>query len=322
MKVFLSLHLVGLIFLTGLAGCGSQADGAEKSVLPEATPTMTSTPEDVLPSATPAPTQVDSPWKVVRKIEPISFAATVVGFFDESLGYTAGYAGEVHYTTDGGETWPEGENASMCRFGMDILDAQTAWTIGNGGNVRVTHDGGRTWTPLADVPTGLSQFISMADETAGWAASATRLAATGDGGETWTEIAPPPGIQSIAALSLRTPDEGYLLDQRGMLFVTHDGGKEWRAKGLGLDEPISAPPRLPMGAVRFTDSDHGVVVVALADSGATMIALRTGDGGDTWTREALPEKTGVLFLARDASLLTVFSMDNHITLLRYQGDGG
>ena len=322
MKEVLPIRLVGLVFLAGLAGCGSQADGAEKSVLPEATPTMTSTPDYVLPSATPAPTQVDSPWKIVRKIEPISFAATVVGFFDESLGYTAGYAGEVHYTTDGGETWPEGENASMCRFGMDILDAQTAWTIGNGGNVRVTHDAGRTWTALADVPTGLSQFISMADGTAGWAANDIQLAATADGGETWAEIALPPGIQSIAALSLRTPDEGYLVDKRGTLFVTHDGGKEWTAKGLGLDEPISAPPRLPMGAVRFTDSDHGVVVVALADSGGTMIALRTADGGDTWTREIFPVKTGVLFLARDASLLTVFSLDNNITLLRYQGDGG
>jgi photosystem II stability/assembly factor-like uncharacterized protein len=316
MKNLASFHLSMILLLAGLAGCGG------KAAPPEDTPATETTPADAVPSATPAPAQEDGPWKVVRKIDPISFAATVVGFFDESLGYTAGYGGEVHFTTDGGKTWPAGVNASMCRFGMDILDAQTAWTIGNGGNVRVTNDSGQTWTPLADVPIGLSQFISMADGTAGWAATSIQLVATGDGGQTWTNVALPHGVRGIAALSLRTAEEGYFVDNGGDLYVTRDGGQTWAAKPLGVEKPVFTPKSLAMGAVRFTDSGHGVVIVNLEENGGELTVLRTADGGDTWTREVLPEKAGVLFLTRDADLLTVFSMDNRITLLRYQADGG
>jgi photosystem II stability/assembly factor-like uncharacterized protein len=314
MSAYHSVRLFPVVFLAGLAGCAGPPP--EPSPEPEATPAAV-----IVPEATPAPTEDAGPWSVVFKTEPLTFAATVVGFLDESRGVTAGYAGEVHYTADGGTTWPAAVNASMCRYGLDILDEKTAWTIGNGGNVRVTHDGGKSWLPLADVPTGLSQFISMADENSGWAANAMQLAATADGGRTWTTVPLPREVRGIAALSLRTPEEGYFIDKSGALYVTRDGGGEWATMDLGVGKQVFTPKSLPMGAVRFTDSEHGVVVVNLEDSGGELTVLRTADGGETWTRETLPEKAGVLFLTRDAAFLTVFSMDNRITLLRYRGGG-
>ena len=322
MKIIHPVRLSLLLILSGLAGCGGKTALPDESSPPEDIQAVDAAASEPAPTATPGSGRESDTWVLVWKTDPLAFPATVVGFFDESLGYTAGYAGEVHYTTDGGKTWPAAENASMCRFGMDILDAKIAWTIGNGGNVRMTKDAGRTWTPLADVPIGLSQFISMADETTGWAANSIRLVATADGGRTWTAVDLPKGVQGIVALSLRTPEEGYLVDKSGTLFITRDGGQTWTGKGLGLENTLIAPKQLPMGAVRFADPDHGVLVVSPTDRGAVLVVLRTADGGDTWTVEELPEKAGVLFLTRDASLLTVFSMNNRIALLRYQGESG
>jgi photosystem II stability/assembly factor-like uncharacterized protein len=70
--------------------------------------------------------------------------------------------------------------------------------------------------------------------------------------------------------------------------------------------------------VRFLDPDHGVVILKLEQGDGTLFALRTADGGATWTRETLPEKAGVLFLTRDARYLTIFKGNNTVVVLRYQ----
>lgn len=267
--------------------------------------------------AEPTAAEAAEPWTVVFKTEPVKFKASVAGFLNESIGITAGYGGEIHYTSDGGGTWPNGVNESMCRYGLDILDEKTAWTIGNGGNVRMSNDGGRTWQAAASVPIGFSQFISMADSKIGWAANYDRLVATEDGAQTWTAVDLPDGIRGIAAVQRRTAEAGYLVDKSGTLFATADGGKTWTAIPLGLDKAIFTPAKIPMGAVRFTDSDHGVVIASLEDSGGELTALWTADGGTTWRSETLPEKMGVLFLSRDTIYLTVFSTDNRIALLRH-----
>jgi len=307
----------GFLLAAALAGCGGNAAApVEEPPVPDE-PAETATPVP-LPTDTPAPTEDPGPWKRALQVDPVKFAVTVAGFYDETTGITAGYAGEVHYTSDGGKSWPAGANRSACRFGMDILDGQRAWTIGNQGNVRYTRDGGKTWEALADVPTGLSQFISMADEQTGWAASSSRLVATVDGGQTWTPVTLPAELKGIAAIDLRVPGEGYVLDGLGVLYVSGDGGTSWTAKPLGLEGKISAPRDLPMAAVRFLDSRNGVAVVNAVKGDGTLREMRTSDGGDTWVQTFLPEKVGILFLTRDAGYLTIFRGDNSIVVLRYR----
>ncbi|HEX2953142.1 MAG TPA: hypothetical protein VHR47_04065, partial [Bacillota bacterium] len=44
-------------------------------------------------------------WKVAREI-PIKHACSLAGFLNANQGITVGYAGEVHFTKDGGKSWP------------------------------------------------------------------------------------------------------------------------------------------------------------------------------------------------------------------------
>jgi photosystem II stability/assembly factor-like uncharacterized protein len=122
------IHIIVLMGAFVLAGCAPKSDSPVAAVTEQASPT---------PIAA---------WQVV---ETASFSHPVYygGFMDESFGITVGYTGEIHYITDGGVNWPQAQNPSMCRFGLDIVDSQTAWNCGNGGHVHVSIDGGKTCRP-------------------------------------------------------------------------------------------------------------------------------------------------------------------------------
>lgn len=75
--------------------------------------------------------------------------------------------------------------------------------------------------------------------------------------------------------------------------------------------------KIPQAAVRFVDSDHGLVVLVL--SGRTgMIALRTTDGGKTWKEESIPAKFGAPYISRDGKFVTVKKWGEWVTALKYE----
>jgi photosystem II stability/assembly factor-like uncharacterized protein len=302
---------VVVLILAGLASCG--ASSADETPTVAADTATVPTPEPQLPAAT--ATQA-ADWKVVLRTERVDAESPLVaGFIDEQHGIVVGVNGEIHYTLDGGASWPDAENNSACRFGLDIVDEQLAWAVGNNGQIRVSTDGGQNWLPVTDV-LGRTNMAAFVDETTGWAAGMTKINATGDGGLTWTELILPEGVGKIAAIDLLPGGRGYLMDSKGVLYVTADGGETWNAGiPLGFDKDVFVGDSLPLAAVRFTDPDHGVIILSLEYSGGTMIALRTEDGGGTWTEESLPVKLGALFLTHDGGLLTVLDGDGRVSLL-------
>jgi photosystem II stability/assembly factor-like uncharacterized protein len=255
-------------------------------------------------------------WKVVLQSERVN-TAMIAGFLDENHGIAAGVGGETHYTLDGGKTWPDAENASACRYGLDIVDAKIVWSTGNQGGVRLSTDGGKTWQAVTDLEVSRSFLISFVDGNTGWAGSVSNLFTTSDGGQTWQEVIPPDGVGEIAAVSLRTATEGYVLDSNGLLYVTQDGGKSWTAKPLGLEKKIFSSDTLPMAAIRFTDANSGIVIVSPEDSDGALVALRTTDGGSSWNQEALPAKSGPLHITHDGRFVSILGGDSSITLLHY-----
>ena len=299
-----SLALVLVASLAALSGCSAAAA-----------------------SPTPRPT-LAGPWKLVsqRAADP-NISIYVAGFLDETHGITVGYNGEVHYTADGGKTWPAGTNQSFCRFGLDIVSAQAAWHCGNGG-LGFSSDGGKTWTNVKGTYSTADSFpchfLSFLDARTGWAATGGDLDLITNGGDTWTAIKLPAGLGgSIAAIDLRTATDGYVLDSAGAVWITADGGKTWTSKPLGLTGGAIATAKLPLASMHFTDSTHGVVVARLAGASAKLVAFRTSDGGATWQSEQIALALGkadltALFLAHDGTNLTVTDTFNTVTLLRYQ----
>jgi photosystem II stability/assembly factor-like uncharacterized protein len=255
-------------------------------------------------------------------------AMYAAGFYDDTHGITVGYSGEVHYTTDGGKTWPAGANQSLCRFGLDIVSAQVAWHCGNGG-IGLSSDGGKTWTNVKGTystsDTFPCHFLSFLDAKTGWAANDSDLARIDGGGDTWTAIELPSGLGgSIAAIDLRTATDGYVLDSAGTVWITADGGKSWTSKPLGLTGGAIATAKQQLAGINFSDAAHGVVVARLAGTTPELVALRTSDGGATWQTEQIGltfgsgDDTVSLYLAHDGVSLTVVDTMNTITLLRYK----
>ena len=191
-------------------------------------------------------------------------------------------------------------------------------------NLSVSTDGGQTWKAVADKVGGMGCILSFANAETGWLGFGDKFEMTTDGGATWKELALPKDVSKVAAISLRTPTDGYLVDGDGVLHITQDGGKTWSSKSLGLNAPEimgfasgAFINETPQAAVRFVDADHGLVVLGLSGK-TSMIALHTADGGKTWKEESLSAKLGAPYISRDGKFLTVNKWGEGTTLLKYE----
>ncbi len=248
-------------------------------------------------------------WNLVLQFS-VDHPVTMTGFQNDRFGLTVGYAGESHYTNDAGKTWPEGNNQSQCRYGLEIVNDKVAWSSGNGANIRYTTDGGSNWYGAQDfggfVPSHC-RYMSFIDEKTGWVANSIKLGFTNDQGQHWQVVALPAEVNEIKAVDLRTAQDGCLMDQNGMLFSTNDAGKTWWKTSLGLNaaDYYLKPTNTTTAAMRFFDAAHGVVIVRQLKPVNQWLQLTTSDGGKTWNRQVVPGKIGTIFLTRDGQYVTI-----------------
>ena len=191
-------------------------------------------------------------------------------------------------------------------------------------NVSVSTDGGKTWKSIAGKAGGMGCILAFVDAKTGMLGFGNKFEMTTDGGATWKALTLPKDVGKVAAISLRTPTDGYLIDEKGILHITKDGGETWTSHSLGLDNPKILNyssgmfvMETPQAAVRFFDANNGLVVLGL--SGETnMVALRTADGGKTWKKESLTGGLGKPYLSRDGKFLTLNVMNEGVTVLEYK----
>src|SRR3989442_6467918 len=231
-------------------------------------------------------------------------------------------------TTDGGSRWRDvtpisssGQKVRVSR--ISALSSLIAWVLpvaelDSSAQILSTADGGRTWRSAAIPPpaglTGVSaSSISFINPREGWL-SVFMVAYMGheedeiyrstDGGETWTKVAsatsgddssslPLDGSKTAITFLNHTTGSltvGYFSSpKQAHLYVTHDGGRKWRAENLPLPpqlglhwgvHPRSVKPFAPRDAILrmdyslFNDSGEitGMVIVfyAAIDSGTTL----------------------------------------------------
>lgn len=264
----------------------------------------------VLAVAAPAPAHAAGRWRLAGEA-PFTHKASIAAFTDEKNGMTGGYAGAMFYTHDGGKTWTAASNKSACRFGLEAVPG-AAISSGNQGDVRVSDDGGERWifaTGWGRTEPAHARFLSFVDDQRGLIASPTELAMTSDGGETWIPVAPPREIGPIAAVSL-AEERGALrlrlLDERGKLYLSADGGKSWTEARSPLRGGVLGSMATPFAALRFRGAE-GVLAAFTAEGSSTGHVFRTRDGGQTWSEEAVPAPfpPGATTLSFDGKLLTV-----------------
>lgn len=308
-----------------LSGCSGSNDTLTNTTSQGATGSVTNVTSTAIASSENT-SQTESPlWKSVADAtaEHSNFAA---GFMDEKSGITVGYSGEIHYTTDGGKTWPTAVNNSACRWGLDIVNEKLVWSCGNSGNIRVSKDFGQNWDAVTDCM-GPCNLISFIDDKTGWVASTSWMQATSDSGKTWKDVKIPEGLNDITAINLISANEGYILSHSGMFYSTKDGGKTWSSpKDLGVKELQIDNKRIPAStgtcaAMRFTDSNNGIIVFSgvYGTTGGNVWSMKTSDAGKTWTTKALDVDKmfyqSTVYLSHDGKFLTLRSDFNKIKVL-------
>jgi len=126
MALFMTLSL---LFLIGCTADQNTDQPLTEETPPVSGPSLQPTPE---PSPEPIPenaagTFASPSWQVAGK-SSFNYQAYAVNFMNDKFGIMVGYSGEMHYTNDGGQSWPEGENTSACQHCLDIVDESLAWS--------------------------------------------------------------------------------------------------------------------------------------------------------------------------------------------------
>ncbi|MBE2223302.1 MAG: hypothetical protein IAF02_17310 [Anaerolineae bacterium] len=272
----------------------------------------------------PTPTPQAASWQEVG-VYTESHSIMTAGFLDAQHIATGGVIGEMAYSSDGAATWLKTDSAADCRYGIEIVSPEVIWTCGGATHVRKSVDGGKTWQVLAAFgnPRTIANpchSMSFLDENIGWLANSDLFGSTVDGGATWVMRDLPEQVEKIATIDTYLPGEGYLLDKNGGLYFTQDDGRHWREAGHLQPYLIKmSPSAYQLAAMRFSDAEHGLVVVSSGNStkAGPIMAFHTSDGGVTWASEIVPVPTGPVYLSREGNFLTVISAVNQVTLLRY-----
>ncbi len=252
----------------------------------------------------------ESSWKQIKEIKPADKGMTsrLVGFYNDSFGISTARYGRVFYTVDGGETWVSGKNYSACIAGVEMIDESNAFITANNSQVRLTKDGAANWDKVpnfGNMDNEHCRYLSFIDENTGWIANKKEIGFTTDGGQSWTSINVPANLSVISAIWLNSAEEGYILDDKGIMFTTGDGGATWTEKDLklqGLQIVVC-----PTAAFHITDSNHFQLVVLQKNATeCSYYYYSTSDGGATWDKQEqiLNDKFGYIHLNREGTLLT------------------
>ncbi len=145
--------------------------------------------------------------------------------------------------------------------------------------------------PWAPVPLPSSGSWAVYDA---WAFGVTSLAVTGDeghiavtrnAGQTWAEVVPP-GMGATAFTAIALDGNGHgAVASGGLLLVTSDGGKTWRAPSYIGPAPSAAINDIAM---------RGSLVVAVGDEG---MIYTSDDAGASWRRARSPSDAALTSVA-------------------------
>lgn len=191
--------------------------------------------------------------------------------------------------------------ASFQRSGSGVYRQARAAAFGDAlhgvvlaGNLNVTTDGGASYRtgerlslaltvpPPGDPPLELLR-VAFPARDAGFVVLrnnfARSLLRTADEGATWTELIAPASnaLLDISVFDARSLVALVIQGDGGQLRRSADGGDSWTATDLGV-RPID---------LAFADPLRGVILGNDPATGAS-VALRTSDGGSTFTRVVLP----------------------------------
>lgn len=221
-------------------------------------------------------TNAGADWSVAPS--GTSFNLNAVWFTSDTEGWAVGNGSTVLRTTNGGAGWSRVTSANP---GENLLDVAftsptTGFAVGTAGTIIRTTNGGASWTET-NLPTAFAlQSVAFGSALDGWAVGAGGvIAATHDGGDSW-DIVSSVTSQTLTSVWPTGPASAYAAGDQGVTARTSAPGSDtWvLAPGLGAFNAIEG--------LHFPGPGTGFAVGY--NSGG--LALRTLDGGATWTPQA------------------------------------
>ncbi len=313
--------LATLATLVSLLAPAATACGPAPSPTPSPNPSASGsaqTPNPARPGAAPSrPADGASAWKTQGTIaRGITSGPHALFVRDAYTAFTAGNAGEILKTTDGGASAMrmDTDGVTDALYGITFSDTRTGWAVGELGRVLRTRDGGDTWQPvelfdgddlrlrlhLTDV-TASGPFMCMV----GWYGL---IAVSRDAGDSWTILST--DLPNLHHATLPEPGHGWIVGDGGTILVTEDG-LHWSYQPSNVKEnlngvyfrpndarngwivgdhgtvlhttngvewiPIHVGTTAQLRAVQFADENHGWIV------GESGTIVTTSDSGQTWT---------------------------------------
>ena len=296
------MRCVTLIALLAVAACSGMNRSASGSGGPLADP------------------YAGGPARWQRQSVPSTSSCRSVSAVSALIAWAGCSAGRVFRTVDGGVTWTADTVSGAARLdfrGIKAFDANTAVIASAGpaelgqAHIYRTVDGGKQWSlAWSDTTKGIFlDGITFWDARHGFTFSdpvGGRLVilTTDDGGSSWQRTPAlniPPVLQREAAfaasntqLTVQGSSNAWIATGGGAearVFRSTDRGRTWSVSSSGVPGGASAG----LFGIAFADARHGLAVggdYAIA-RGPTDRALRTSDGGVTWTGAGLQSPDGV-----------------------------
>lgn len=174
------------------------------------------------------------------------------------------------------------------------------------------------------------QDFHLLSENVGWVLLNNQLYWTTSGGASWQNITPATsGVATFRAVFFSNPQQGWIVttadDANGnpsyTLLRTADGGVTWQSNGLSFFEPGDPQAVAEAVYLQFLDAQTGWIVVKQATSSNFNVGLlfKTTDGGQTWTKLAMPIGEPVSFATSESGWVAGGAAGNE---LYYTRDGG
>jgi len=230
------------------------------------------------------------PW--IKLQTPVNVTLRYLSFIDSLTGWSAGEAGTIIRTTDGGNTW-DIQNSTVQTFISDIffLDKNLGWATTakdvfpfNSMILRTTN-GGNDWH--AENFPDSSEYIRTIFffDSLNGLAGGTYIAHTSDGGNTWIEAEIDSNMVSefpVYNFNFFNTDFGYacggFIDQTGVIWRTTNSGLNWSAQGVNVDEVFDIYILDSLNAITLSGDPEGFYPIA---------DIKTTNAGSSWSNDTL-----------------------------------
>jgi photosystem II stability/assembly factor-like uncharacterized protein len=201
--------------------------------------------------------------------------------------------GTILRSSDSGNSWSRqgfGQIANVDLESVAAVNRYSAWVVGEASDgyatIYHTSDGGGTWSRMgsvADVPNATLDKVYALNDSNVWAVGSGTIIHTTDGGATWSNQLPAgyesTHLQGVFALDATNVwVTGGTNASYATILKSSDAGASWIQQSGG--DVTNANHLLGISAA------DAQTAWAVGGTGDRYIALRTTDGGATWTEQA------------------------------------